>query len=287
MAKNDSLIPRFVIRPNQSWLSVDWAGLWGYRDLLGLMVQRDFTSKYKQTLLGPLWFIINPVINAFVYTLVFAGVLRTPTDGVPPMLFFLSSQLGWNYFSSVLGSTSNSLAGNAGLFSKVYFPRLVPPLAMCGSCFIAFFVQLAVFFCVWGYFKLFEPYGANLQLGWSLALLPLLIAQMAALGLGVGLILSSITAKYRDLVQLTGFLMSIWMYATPIIYPLSSIPEQWRWAVNLNPMTAIVELTRVIFVQVGSVTPASYGLSLGITAAVLTFGVLIYQRMARTFVDTV
>jgi lipopolysaccharide transport system permease protein len=278
---------KIEIKPNQAWLSVDWAGLWQYRDLLVLMVQRDFTSKYKQTLLGPLWFIINPLINAVVYTFVFSRVMGVPTDGVPPMLFFLSSQLGWNYFSNVLGSTGNSLAGNAGLFGKVYFPRLIPPLAMCGSCLIAFFVQLAVFMIAWVYFKSATVYGAQLHLGWSLLLLPVLLVQMASLGLGVGLILSSVTAKYRDLAQLTGFLMQLWMYATPIIYPLSSIPERWRWAVNINPMTAIVELTRVLFLGVGSVTPSAFALSLALTAVTLACGVLLYQRMARTFVDTV
>jgi lipopolysaccharide transport system permease protein len=278
---------KITIKPNQTWLNVDWAGVWQYRDLLVLMVQRDFTSKYKQTLLGPLWFIITPIINAGVYTFVFGRIMSVPTDGVPPMLFFLSSQLGWNYFSGVLGSTANSLAGNIGLFGKVYFPRLIPPLAMCGSCLMAFFVQLAVFLLVWIYYKFGSSYGAGLHLDTALFLLPVLIVQMAALGLGVGLILSALTAKYRDLAQLTGFLMQIWMYATPVIYPLSSIPARWRWAVNINPMTSIVELTRRIFVGVGSVTPRDYAVSLLLTTVILTFGVLFYQRMARTFVDTV
>jgi lipopolysaccharide transport system permease protein len=276
-----------VIKPNQAWINVDWAGLWHYRDLLVLLVQRDFTSKYQQTILGPIWFIVNPLINALVYTLVFAKIIGVSTDGIPPVLFSLSSQLGWNYFSSVLTSTSNSLAGNAGLFGKVYFPRLIPPLAMCGSCLIAFFVQLAVFLCVWIYYKTSTPFGAHLHLGWSLAIVPALLLEMAALGLGVGLILSSVTAKYRDLAQLTGFLMQIWMYATPVIYPLSSIPPQWRLLANINPLTAVVELTRVIFLGVGTVTASDCILSAASTTVVLVIGVLFYQRMARNFVDTV
>ena len=278
---------KILIKPNQSWLRVDWAGLWQYRDLLVLMVQRDFTAKYQQTLLGPIWFIINPLINAVVFTVLFSRIIGIATDGVPPMLFYLGGLLSWNYFSNVLGSTGNSLAGNAGLFSKVYFPRLIPPLAMCGSSLIAFLIQFAVFLAFWFYHLVFTPFGASFHFTWSLALLPLLLIQTAALGLGVGLILSSITAKYRDLQQLTGYLLQIWMYATPVIYPLSRIPAHWRWVVTLNPMASIVELTRVILLGVGSVTPAGQILSLLITAGTLTGGIVLYQRMARTFVDTV
>jgi lipopolysaccharide transport system permease protein len=279
--------PTIVIRPNQAWLRVDWSGLWQYRDLLVLLVQRDFTAKYQQTILGPVWFIINPLINAAVFTLLFSRIIGIPTDGVPPMLFYLGGQLTWNYFANVLGSTGNSLAGNASMFSKVYFPRLIPPLAMCGSSLIAFVVQFAVFAAFWLYHCFLTPFGATLHLGWSLALLPLLILQTAALGLGVGLVLSAITAKYRDLQQLTGYLLQLWMYATPVIYPLSRIPQKWQWVANLNPMASIVELTRVILLGVGRVTPAGHALSLLLTAAVLAGGIVLYQRMARTFVDTV
>lgn len=278
---------RIVIRPDQSWLTIDAAGLWQYRDLLVLLVQRDFTARYQQTILGPAWFIINPLINAAVFTILFSRIIGIPTDGVPPMLFYLGGQLAWNYFANVLGATGNSLTGNAAIFSKVYFPRLIPPLALCASGLIAFFIQLGVFLAFWFYYYLFTPFGAAFQFTWSLALLPLLLLQTAALGLGVGLILSALTAKYRDLQQLTSYLLQIWMYATPVIYPLSRIPEDWRWLVNLNPMTAIVELTRVNLLGVGSVTPAGLALSLVITVALLAVGLLFYQRMARTFVDTV
>ena len=280
--------PRVVVlKPNQKWLSVDWAGLWLYRDLLAIMVQRDFTAKYKQTILGPLWFVINPIINAAVFTLVFAKALGVSTDAVPPMLSFLCSQLAWGYFAGVLGSTSNSLAGNAGLFGKVYFPRLIPPLAMCASCLIAFFVQLAVLCCAWLYYKFFTPYGAQLHLEWTIVLLPLALIQIAALGLGVGLILSSVTAKYRDLAQLSGFLVQMWFFATPVIFTVNSIAEKWRWLVNVNPLTPITELMRQIFLGRGTVIPVYYAWSIVITVLLLTVGVLLYQRMARTFVDTV
>ncbi len=278
---------KVLIRANQSWLRIDWLGLWQYRDLLVLLVQRDFTSKYQQTILGPIWFIVNPLINAAVFTILFSRIIGIATDGVPPMLFYLGGQLAWNYFANVLGSTGNSLAGNASIFSKVYFPRLIPPLAMCGSSLIAFAVQFAVFGAFWLYHVFATPFGATLQLNWTLLLLPFLLVQTAALGLGVGLLLSAITAKYRDLQQLTGYLLQIGMYATPVIYPLSRLPLEWRWVANLNPMTAIVELTRVILLGVGSVTAASYALSLAFTVLVLLAGIVLYQRTARTFVDTV
>jgi lipopolysaccharide transport system permease protein len=278
---------KIVIKPDQSWLRMDWAGLWQYRDLLALLVQREFTAKYQQTILGPVWFIINPLINAVVFTVLFSRIIGIPTDGVPPMLFYLGGQLAWNYFANVLGTTGNSLAGNAGIFSKVYFPRLIPPLAMCGSSLIAFFVQLGVFLVFWLYHYFAAPFGATFHFSWLIALLPLLLLQTAALGLGIGLILSAVTAKYRDLQQLTGYLLQIGMYATPVIYPLSRIPEHWRWAVNLNPMTSIVELTRVILLGVGNVTLAGHAVSLAFTIGILAGGIVLYQRMARTFVDTV
>ncbi len=278
---------RIVIRPDQSWLTIDWSGLWQYRDLLVLLVQRDFTARYQQTILGPAWFIVNPLLNAAVFTILFSRIIGIPTDGIPPMLFYLGGQLAWNYFANVLGTTGNSLTGNAGIFSKVYFPRLIPPLAMCGSGLIAFFIQLTVFLAFWLYHFAFTPFGAAFHFTWSLALLPLLLIQTAALGLGVGLILSALTAKYRDLQQLTGYLLQIWMYATPVIYPLSRIPEHWRWAVNLNPMTSIVELTRRILLGVGEVTLVGHTVSLLLTVSLLTAGLFLYQRMARTFVDTV
>lgn len=276
-----------ILKPNQTWLSLDWAGLWLYRDLLVIMVQRDFTAKYKQTILGPLWFIINPIINAAVFTLVFKKALGVSTDEVPGMLSFLCSQLAWGYFANVLGTTSNSLAGNAGLFGKVYFPRLIPPLAMCASCLIAFLVQVVVLLCAWIYYKFFDAYGVHLHFSWLVLLLPLVVVQLAGLGLGVGLILSSVTAKYRDLMQLTGFLVQIWFFATPVIFTLGSIPEKWRWAINLNPLTPITELMRMIFLGRGTVIPAYYASSVAITVVVMVVGVLFYQRMARTFVDTV
>lgn len=280
-------IQRVILRPNQSWLQIDWRGIVQYYDLLVELVMRDFTAKYKQTLLGPLWSIINPLLTTLVFTLLFGHVIRVSPTGLPPLLFYLCSLLGWTYFANVLGSTGNSLTSNARIFSKVYFPRLIPPLAVTIANLVGFFIQF-LFFCIaYVYFRFFTEAGTTLTLGPSVLLFPLLIVHMAILGLGVGLIISSLTAKYRDLNHLTVIMVQLWMYATPVIYPLSKIPEQWRWVAKLNPMTAVVETLRHAFLNVGEFTAASYGLSLAMSIAIFFIGILFYQRIARTFVDTV
>jgi lipopolysaccharide transport system permease protein len=278
---------RVVIKPNQSWIHLDWAGLWHYRDLLVIMVQRDFTSKYKQTILGPIWFFLNPLITTVVFTLVFSRVLGVPTDGVPPLLFYLCGTLGWGYFSNVLGGTANSLAGNASLFGKVYFPRIIPPLVVTISSLFALGIQLLTFlaFYAWHFGSHALPVLQGPSLRWIL-FFPVVL-HMAMLGLGAGLILSALTAKYRDLQHLQGFLVQIWMYATPVIYPLSRFPAQYRWLAEINPMTAIVEATRRIFLGAGTVELGSYSLSLALSLALFGFGLLLYQHTARSFVDSV
>ncbi len=280
-------VPRVILRPNQSWLQVDWRGIIQYSDLLWELVMRDFTAKYKQTLLGPLWSIINPLLTTMVFTLLFGRVMKVSTSGIPPLLFYLCSLLGWTYFANVLGATGTSLTGNARIFSKVYFPRLVPPLAVTISNLVGFVIQF-LFFCIaYVYFKFFTDTGAQLTMGPWVFLFPVLIVHMAILGLGVGLVISALTAKYRDLNHLTVLLVQLWMYATPVIYPLSKIPERWRWISQLNPMTAVVEALRQAFLNSSEVTPASYAGSLLMSIAILFTGILFYQRMARTFVDTV
>lgn len=283
----DTPYPRVLIRANQSWLRIDWRGILQYSDLLGELVHRDFTAKYKQTILGPLWSIFNPLLTTLVFTLLFGRIIRVPTNGVPPLLFYLCSLLGWTYFANVLGATGNTLTANARVFSKVYFPRLIPPLAMTISNLIGFAIQLGFFVCAFLYYKFFTETGLTLTVGPGILMLPLLILHMAILGLGVGLIISSLTAKYRDLSHLTVILIQMWMYATPVIYPLSKIPEQWQWLAQLNPMTGVVETLRHIFLNAGHFTVSSYSQSLLISMVVLLAGVFLYQRMARTFVDTI
>lgn len=280
-------LPRVLLRPNESWLHLDWRGLVQYSDLLVELVYRDFTAKYRQTILGPLWSIISPLLTTLVFTLLFGRVLQVGTNGVPPLLFYLCSLLGWTYFANVLAATGQTLTGNARIFSKVYFPRLIPPIAMTVSNLLGFTIQFIFFLCAYLWYKFATDFGTGLATGPWLLLFPVLILHMAVLGLGVGLIISSLTAKYRDLHHLTSMLVQLWMYATPIIYPLSQIPENWRWVAQLNPMTAVVEALRLGFLRTGHITLADYGASLALSLLILLTGILLYQRMARTFVDTV
>ena len=276
-----------VIRPNTTWFTIDWRGLVTYRDLLRQLVLRDFTAKYKQTILGPVWFFVNPLLTTLTFTLIFNRVIGVSTEGVPPTLFYLAGLLGWSYFANVLAATGNSLAGSAALFSKVYFPRVIPPLALTISGLFALAIQLVTFLGFYAKFRWFSatPLVPGPTLLWLA--FPLLTLHMALLALGVGLLLSTFTAKYRDLQQIQGFIVQLWMYATPVIYPLSRIPEQWQWIAHLNPMAAIVESSRAVFLGVGTIDPARYLQSVGLTVAVFLFGLFAYQRAARTFVDTV
>lgn len=275
-----------VIRPDQSWLTFDWRGLVAYRDLLWLLIRRDFVARYKQTVLGPLWYFINPLITTLVFTVVFSRVLEVGTDGVPAPLFYLAGTLLWAYFAAVAGATGNSLSGNVSLFGKVYFPRLIPPLAVAIASLIGVAVQFGSFLAVYLQMLWSGTEGvANPGLSWLL-LLPLL-AQVGVTALGIGLILSALTAKYRDLHHLQGFLLQTWMYLTPVVYPLSRIPERWRWLAELNPMTPLVEAGRAVLVGAGTFDLGALGQSAALSWSLLVVGVLAYQRTARTFVDTV
>ncbi len=275
---------KIVIRPSQPWLHLDWRGLVQYRELLVSLVHRDFSSRFKQTLVGPLWFLLNPLITTFVFVIFFGRVAGIPTDGIPGPLFYLSGLLGWNFFSQTFSSASFALTGNLHLFSKVYFPRLVVPAAQAVSALIPFAVQLVVF----GVMLLLAHRGdpaLTVGPGWALLLLPLLLLQAALTALGFGLIMAWATAKYRDLQQLAGFLLTIWMYATPIVYPFSRIPADWQWAMALNPMTAVVEGFRAALLGVGHLQPWHYALSAAISLLAFLAGAALFQRSARTYVD--
>ena len=275
-----------VLRPETGWRSAGLAGLWQYRDLLSLLVWRDFVSKYKQTVLGPLWFIVQPVAMTLVFTVIFGRIAGLSTDGLPPVLFYLCGQLGWNYFSQTFASNSTTFVTNSALFSKVYFPRLVVPVAALVSNLIAFAIQFATFIGFYLYFK-YVLHAAGFGLGWTAMLLPLLVLQTALLSLGASLVMSAATAKYRDLTHLSALLLQIWMYATPVIYPLSKFPGEWRWIAVLNPMTPIVEAFRLLLLGVGTVQPLDLALSIGTTMAVLAAGLVLFGRMEKTFVDVV
>jgi len=217
-----------IIQPTKSWFRIPWREIWHYRDLLYLLVRRDFVAKYKQTILGPLWFILQPLLTTLVFTVIFGRVAKIPTDELPPLLFYLCGMLPWSYFAQCMNGTSTTFVTNAALFGKVYFPRLVVPLSIVTSSLLAFLIQLVTFAVFWLYYKFFTEAGSLFHLrAMPLALCPLLLLQTAALGLAVGLWMSALTAKYRDFVHLSGFLTQLWMYATPVVYPLSVVPERW------------------------------------------------------------
>ena len=278
------------IRPNQGWFNIDWKGLRDYRDLLLLLVRRDFVSKYQQTVLGPLWFIINPVITTIVFTVVFGTVVGVSTDGIHPTLFYMGGLVGWTYFSSVLNATSSTFTGNAHLFGKVYFPRLIVPLALAASHLFTFFIQSFTFTAIYIVYT-YTGRAEGLAPNTLLFMLPVFLLHMAMLALGVGMTLSSLTAKYRDFHHLSNFLVQIWMFATPIIYPLSALkqklPESLQWLSVINPMTMIVESLRYSAMSKGTFSYAEYGVSFGLSALIFFIGLMLFQRAARTFVDTV
>ena len=274
-----------VIRPTHGWFSLNLGDVWRFRDLLLLLVHREFVAKYKQTILGPAWFILQPLLMTLVFTVVFGRIAGIPTDGVPPILFYLVGLLGWTYFAQTFQSTSGTLVNNAGLFGKAYFPRLVVPLSAVVTNFLAFALQFGTLATVWLYMKLFTVSGSALSLSWQLIWLPLIVLQLAALSLGAGLWLSALTTRYRDFTFLVPFIVQIWMYATPVIYPLSRIPERWRWVAILNPMTAPVEAIKLVTLGHGTVTAGYLATSVGVTLLMLLSGVVLFNRVERTFVD--
>jgi lipopolysaccharide transport system permease protein len=275
-----------VLRPDTGWPSLELASIWRYRDLLALLVRRDFVSKYKQTILGPLWFIIQPLSMTLVFTVIFGRIAGLSTDGLPPVLFYLCGQLGWNYFAQNFSSNSATFVNNAGLFGKVYFPRLIVPLAALASNLFAFAIQAATFVCFYIYFKYGRGAG-GFGMDWRVILLPLLVLQTAVLSLGVGLVMSALTAKYRDLTHLSALLIQVWMYSTPVIYPLSEFPVEWRWIAALNPMTPMVEGFRLLLLGVGTVEPLHVLCSMATTAIVTVAGLVLFSRIEKTFVDIV
>lgn len=280
-------MPQFIIEANRSWFRIPWREIAEYRDLLWLLVRRDFVAKYKQTILGPAWFIIQPLLMSLMFTVIFGRVANIPTDSLPPMLFYLCGMLAWQYFAQCLKTTSTTFVHNMHLFGKVYFPRLIVPLAVVISNMLAFFIQLITFACFWLYYKYFTAAGSLIQVRPSAVLLQLLFLQTAALGLGVGLWMSSLTAKFRDFIHLSEFLTQLWMYATPVVYPLSLLSEKWRWVSILNPMSSVVECYRLALLGSGVMTFRYMAVSALITAVLLLSGILLFNRVERTFIDTV
>jgi lipopolysaccharide transport system permease protein len=275
------------IRPNQNWLRIDLRALWEFRDLLALLVRRDFVARYQQTVLGPAWAIVQPLVMTIVFTLVFAKFAGISTDGLPPVLFYLSSLLAWNYHAQNFQLIAGTFTTNAELFGKVYFPRLVVPFSIVLSNLIAFLIEVAIFGVFWCYYRFFTPAGAHFGADARAFLFPLLLVQVAAVSAGAGLILASCTAKYRDLRHVLPLIIQVWLYLTPVIYPLSKVPARWQWAMALNPLAPVIEMMRYLLLGRGEVHAGQYLCSAGIAAFLLIAGVMIFQRTERTFIDTV
>lgn len=272
------------IRPKSAWLFLDFKGIWEYRDLLWLLVRRDFVSKYKQTILGPAWAIIQPVMLSVVFSVIFGRVAQIPTDGAPPFLFYLSGLLLWQLFAGTVGAAGNSLQGNMALMGKVYFPRIIPPLATTISQLIPFAIQSVIFLGFFAYYAV-NSEVVQLQLSPQLLLLPLFVLQTLLFGLGVALFFSALTAKYRDFQHALGFVIQIWLYATPVIYPASKL-EGYAWLLWLNPMAAPISGIKQVFLGAEGFNGPMWALSTGVTVIVLLGAIFWYQRTARTFIDT-
>ncbi len=275
----------YIICARHNPLDLKLREVYRYRDLLYMLVKRDFVAVYKQTILGPLWFFIQPLLTTLVFTVIFGRLAQISTDGIPPVLFYLAGITCWNYFASCLTATSTTFRDNQGIFGKVYFPRLVVPLSIVASNLIKFFIQFLMFLGIYFYFLFFT--GAPVQPNFHWMLLPLLVFMMAGLALGFGLIITSMTTKYRDLVFLLSFGIQLYMYATPVIYPLSSLPPEKRFWLVLNPMTSIIETFKFGFLGRGTFNWAHLGYSLFFMCCLLLAGVVVFNRTEKNFMDTV
>lgn len=273
-----------VIKPKSKWFELDFRSLWSYRDLLRMFVKRDIIILYKQTILGPVWFFVQPLLTTVIYVLVFGKIAKLSTDGLPQILFYLSGIIVWNYFSETFTTASKTFRENEKIFGKIYFPRLIVPLSKGISGFIKFLIQFAFFFSIYLYYLITTDI---LRPNLYLLLAPVLMLIIAGLGLGFGIIFTSLTSKYRDLSFLLQFGVQLFMYATPIIYPASSIPEKYKTFILLNPLTPLVEFFRYAFLGSGEWSWMGLAYSAGFMFLIFFLGILIFNRVEKTFMDTV
>lgn len=274
-----------IIEPQTSLWSIPWRDLWSYRDLLRMFVKRDVITIYKQTILGPIWYVLQPIMTTGIYVLVFGKIAGISTDGLPQVLFYLSGITIWNYFSESFNTTSKTFSENANIFGKVYFPRLIMPLSKVLSALIKFGIQMALFLAVYLYYIFFT--NTDIHPNMTLLLFPLYVLLMAFMGLGFGLIFTSLTTKYRDLNFLIQFGVQLLMYATPVIYPMSTIPEKYQWIIELNPLTSILEGFRYGFLGAGSFQWNALLYSTIFTIIILGSGIVIFNRTEKKFIDTI
>jgi lipopolysaccharide transport system permease protein len=273
-----------TIKPHSKWYDLRLGEIFRYKDLLFLFVRRDFVSVYKQTILGPLWFFIQPIITAITFTVIFGNLAKISTDGLPQILFYMCGITLWNYFSDTLSKTSDTFSANANIFGKVYFPRMIMPLSVVVSNLIKLGVQFILFIAVWVYFLINSN---QVHPNAMILLVPFLIILMGFMGLSFGIIISSLTTKYRDLKFLVTFGIQLMMYASPIVYPLSIVPEKYKWLIVANPVTSIIETFKYAFLGVGEFNWLYLGYSLAFTLVLFFISLIIFHRVEKSFMDTV
>ena len=274
-----------IISPKRSLLDINLKELWRYRDLIMLFVRRDFVSQYKQTILGPIWLFIQPLFTTLTFFFVFNQIAKIPTDNIDPILFYLSGITLWNYFSDCFNKTSNTFVANAGIFGKVYFPRLATPISIVFSNLIKLGIQVLLFLAIMGYQIIFK--GAEVNINLHILILPFLIILMAVMGLGLGIIFSALTTKYRDLSFLLAFGIQLLMYATPIIYPLSYTSGKLHTLISMNPLTPIMESFRYAFFSIGSFDWNGLAYTSIFSFGVMFLGIIIFNQVEKSFMDTV
>ena len=279
-----------IIKPRTGWFDIDLKELWQYRDLVVMFVKRSFATLYKQTILGPAWILINPLLTTVIFTVVFGGIAGLAESGVPSFLFYMAGNAIWSFFASCITGTANTFVTNAGLFGKVYFPRLTMPISQVVTSFINLLIQMLMFFCFWVWFYFFgQEYGTVQMNLWVLAL-PAVLLLVMVMGLGVGIIVSSLTTKYRDLAIVVSFGVQLWMYATPVVYSMSEIAAgspRLLVLMRLNPMTEPVQVFRYALLGCGEVSPAWLLYSAVVALVTLAAGVVLFSRVEKTFMDTV
>lgn len=274
-----------IIKPKSGWLDINLRDIWRYRDLLMLLVRRDFVAIYKQTILGPLWIFIQPLLTSFTYVIIFSKVAHLSSDGLPPILFYLAGVTCWNYFAYCLNTTASTFITNANIFGKVYFPRLIMPLSVSVSNLVKFFIQFGLLLIIMLWYAL---KGIHIQVNASLWVLPLLLVIMAGLSLGLGIIVSSLTTKYRDLSYLITFSVQLLMYTSPVVYPLSSVPAgKLRMLLLANPMSGPIEAFKYALLGKGYFSWQLLGYDFGFMIVALIVGILLFNRIEKTFMDTV
>ena len=272
------------IRPVESLFNLHLKDVWNYRDLLFLFVKRDFVSFYKQTVFGPLWFFLQPIFTTFIFTFVFAKMAGISTGGVPPVVFYLSGTISWSYFSECVTKTSTVFRDNVNIFGKVYFPRLIMPLSIVVSNLVKFAVQFLLFIIILVWYMM---NGTTVQPNIYVLLFPAIIILMALLGLGIGLIVTALTTKYRDLAFIVNFGIQLAMYASPVIYPVAAIPEKYRQVLILNPLTGLIETFRFAFTGAGQFYPLAFTYSVVFTLVTLLIGLVVFNKVEKNFVDTI